>query len=140
MKIAVLVDLKFSEKSGGHVKYWERISKSLLKKKKDFDLTIFFLGDYNRIIFISKNIRYILQKPIVSSNILRKFGIDADSTDLFPLNPFLLIKLKKFDLIHTTDQFFSMSKTAKLASKLSISEMPVSILSLLYSNFSHSSL
>lgn len=118
MKIAVLVDLKLSEESGGHVKYWERISKSLIKKKNDFELTIFFLGDNNKIIFISENIRYVLQKPIISSNILRKFGIDADSTDLFPLNPFLLFKLKKFDLIHTTDQFFSMSKTAKLASRL----------------------
>mgnify|MGYP001221152373 CR=1 FL=1 len=118
MKIAVLVDLKLSKKSGGHVKYWERISKSLIDKKNEVDLSIFFLGDDNKIIFISENIRYIVQKPIISSNILRKFGIDADSTDLFPINPFLLLKLKKFDLIHTTDQFFSMSRTAKLASRL----------------------
>ena len=118
MKVAVLVDLKLSKKSGGHVKYWERISKSLINQKNDIDLSIFFLGDDNKIISISENIRYIIQKPIFSSKILRNLGIDADSTDLFPINPLLLLKLKRFDLIHTTDQFFSMSKTAKLASKL----------------------
>ena len=56
-------------------------------------------------------------KPIFSSSFLRFFGIDADYTDLSPVNPSLYLKLKKFDLIHTTDQLFTMSKTAKLVSK-----------------------
>ena len=54
----------------------------------------------------------------MSSKILKIFGVDADSTDLFPLNFKLLYELKKYDLIHTTDQFFSMSKTALLANKI----------------------
>ena len=32
-KVAILVDLELSRKSGGHVKFWERIYKSLEKEK-----------------------------------------------------------------------------------------------------------
>ena len=32
-KIAILVDLELNDQSGGHVKFWERISQSLVKKK-----------------------------------------------------------------------------------------------------------
>ena len=56
-------------------------------------------------------------KPIVSSKILRPIGIDADYTDLSPINPILFKKLKQFDLIHTTDQLFTMAKTALKVSK-----------------------
>ena len=48
---------------------------------------------------------------------LRVVGIDADITDLSPINPILFKELKKFDLIHTTDQLFAMAKTAKRVSK-----------------------
>ena len=44
MKIAVLVDLELTERSGGHVKYWLRISDSIKKSKLPFRITIFFLG------------------------------------------------------------------------------------------------
>ena len=44
MKIAVLVDLKLSNHSGGHVKYWERLSEALTNLNHDLKLTIFFLG------------------------------------------------------------------------------------------------
>ena len=63
--------------------------------------------------FISFNII----KPIISSKLLRSIGIDADTTDLAPINPWLFKKLKSFDLIHTTDQLFTMAKTAKKVSK-----------------------
>ena len=35
-KIAILIDLESNEKSGGHVKFWERISQSLEKKKTKY--------------------------------------------------------------------------------------------------------
>ena len=41
-KIAILIDLERNEKSGGHVKFWEKISQSLVKKKLNFDLVFFF--------------------------------------------------------------------------------------------------
>ena len=118
MKIAVLVDLELSDKSGGHVKYWQRICESLKPTNNEIDITIFYLGKKKESIFISERIRYELIKPILSSNILKILGIDADITDLFPINFRLLLRLKKYDLVHTTDQFFAMSKTAKLATKI----------------------
>tara|TARA_X000000950_G_scaffold215305_1_gene259153 strand:+ start:1509 stop:1667 length:159 start_codon:yes stop_codon:yes gene_type:complete len=41
-KIAILIDLERNEKSGGHVKFWEKISQSLEKKKLNLDLVFFF--------------------------------------------------------------------------------------------------
>ena len=75
------------------------------------------MGKVNKKVKVSKNITYSILKPIFPSNVLKFLGIDADYTDLFPFNPRLFFYLKKFDLIHTTDQLFSMSKTAKLSSK-----------------------
>ena len=117
-KIAILIDLELNYKAGGHVKFWERIAYSLKGKKLDFDLTLFFLGNTNCIKRINDNINFQILKPILSSKILTKFGIDADSTDLSPLNLRLLFKLRNFNLIHTTDQLFAMSKTASIASKI----------------------
>ena len=117
-KIAVLVDLELSNRAGGHVKYWQRISEIVLKEKMDFELTIFFLGKSSQKRKLSSHLFYMIKKPIFSSKYLRFIGIDADQTDLFPINPFLLFELKKYDLIHTTDQFFSMASTALIASRL----------------------
>ena len=66
---------------------------------------------------INKYISLNIIKPVISSKILRPIGIDADVTDLAPINPLLFKRLKKFNLIHTTDQLFAMAKTAKKASK-----------------------
>ena len=116
-KVAILVDLELSRKSGGHVKFWERIYKSLEKENLDCYLEFFFLGKKKERKLVNKFISLNIIKPIFSSSFLRFFGIDADYTDLSPVNPSLYLKLKKFDLIHTTDQLFTMSKTAKLVSK-----------------------
>tara|TARA_B100000579_G_C22753510_1_gene815244 strand:- start:81 stop:1319 length:1239 start_codon:yes stop_codon:yes gene_type:complete len=116
-KVAILVDLELSRKSGGHVKFWERITNSISKEKLDCCLEIFFLGKFKKIIDVSENIKFRINKPILSSRILKFFGIDADYTDLFPINLRLFFQLRKFDIIHTTDQLFSMSKTAYLASR-----------------------
>ena len=45
-KVAVLIDLELSKKSGGHVKFWQRICESLKKEKLDYKLE-FFLGNEN---------------------------------------------------------------------------------------------
>ncbi len=121
MKVAVLVDLYLSKTSGGHVKYWQRISESLNEcKKKKFDnlkITIFFLGNKEKVEKINQYVNYQIVKPILPSKYLKFLGIDADSTDLFFFNPWLFFMLKDFDIIHTTDQFFSMMKTGSFASK-----------------------
>ena len=116
-KVAVLIDLELSKKSGGHVKFWQRIYESLKKEKLDYKLDFFFLGNVNKTKVINNYIKLNFIKPIVSSKILRPIGIDADYTDLSPINPILFKKLKQFDLIHTTDQLFIWLKTALKVSK-----------------------
>ena len=116
MNVAVLVDLELNKDAGGHVKYWQRIGESFEQSVSGLKITIFFLGKKNETILQTKNLTFEIQKPILSSSILKSIGIDADNTDLFPFNPKIFLKLRKFDLIHTTDQFFSMAKTAKIAS------------------------
>ena len=116
-KVAVLIDLELSKKSGGHVKFWQRICESLKKEKLDYKLEFFFLGNENTKKKINDFISLNIIKPILSSKLLRRIGIDADITDLAPINPWLFKKLKSFDLIHTTDQLFTMAKTAKKVSK-----------------------
>ena len=117
-KIAILIDLERNEKSGGHVKFWERISESLVKKKLGIDLVFFFLGKEKKIIKVSENIRFHIYEPGFSSENLSFLGIDADLTDLSPINLKLLFNLRNFNLIHSTDQLHCMAKTAKLASKI----------------------
>ena len=117
-KIAILIDLERNEKSGGHVKFWERISQSLVKKKLNINLVLFFLGKERKIIKVSENINFHIYKPGFSSANLSFLGIDADSTDLSPINLRLLFELRNYNLIHSTDQLHCMAKTAKLASKI----------------------
>ena len=54
MKIAILVDLELSEKSGGHVKFWERISNSLRREELDLSLVFFFLARKKRKFLLAK--------------------------------------------------------------------------------------
>ena len=115
-RVAILINLELSNKSGGHVKFWEKICESLLREKLEIKMDIFFLGKVKKKRKLNNFINFKINKPILSSKILKVVGIDADYTDLFPLNLILFFELKKYDLIHTTDQLFSMSKTAKLAS------------------------
>ena len=115
-RIAILIDLELSNKSGGHVKFWEKICESLLEDNLEIKIDIFFLGKVKKKRKFNNFINFKIKKPILSSKILKIVGIDADYTDLFPFNFFLFFELKQYDLIHTTDQLFSMSKTAKIAS------------------------
>ena len=63
MKIAVLVDLELTERSGGHVKYWLRISDSIKKSKLPFRITIFFLGKKKKISKFQKILSIKLESP-----------------------------------------------------------------------------
>lgn len=117
-KIAILVDLELNDQSGGHVKFWERISQSLVKKKLNIDLVFFFLGKKKKTIKVSENINFHIYKPGFSSSNLSFLGIDADTTDLSPINLGLFFELRNYNLIHTTDQLHCMAKTAKLASRI----------------------
>ena len=115
-KIAILVDLELNEVAGGHVKFWERVCHSLGKNYKEFNLSVFFLGENFTKKRVGKNIIFYTLKPIISSGILKPLGVDADKTDLCPINLRLFLMLREFDIIHSTDQLFCMAKTAIYAS------------------------
>ena len=115
--IAILVDLKLTTHAGGHVKFWERVSYSIKNSYKKFNFSLFFLGDSFKKKKIGENVTFYTLKPIISSKVLKPLGVDADATDLFPINPRLFMILKDFDLIHTTDQLFTMAKTGLYASR-----------------------
>ena len=115
--IAILVDLELTTYAGGHVKFWERVSYSIKNSYKKFHFSVFFLGNSFKKKKIGKNVTFYTLKPIISSQILKPLGVDADATDLFPINPKLFMILKDFDLIHTTDQLFTMAKTGLYASR-----------------------
>ena len=115
--IAILVDLELTTCAGGHVKFWERVSYSIKNSYKKFHFSVFFLGNSFKKKKIGKNVTFYTLKPIISSKVLKPLGVDADATDLFPINPRLFMILKDFDLIHTTDQLFTMAKTGLYASR-----------------------
>ena len=39
-RVAILIDLELSNKSGGHVKFWEKICESLLREKLEIKIPI----------------------------------------------------------------------------------------------------
>ena len=41
-RIAILIDLEFTEKSGGHVKFWQRIYESIKNERLNYKLEFFF--------------------------------------------------------------------------------------------------
>ena len=74
-RVAILVDLELSKKSGGHVKFWERICESLKNKSLDIKLDLFFLGKKKKKIKFDENINFYILKPIFSSRLLKFIGI-----------------------------------------------------------------
>ena len=115
--IAILVDLELTSYAGGHVKFWERACYSIKNSNKKLHFSIFFLGDRFKKKKVGKNVTFYTVRPILSSRILKPLGVDADVTDLFPINIRLFMILKNFDLIHSTDQLFTMAKTGLYASR-----------------------
>ena len=58
-RIAILIDLEFTEKSGGHVKFWQRIYESIKNEKLNYKLEFFFLGKANKTQIINNFIRHL---------------------------------------------------------------------------------
>ena len=118
LSVGVLVDLKWGPEAGGQVKCWERFAEAADAFRKEIDLTVHFQGDRSKAYMLSENVRFVSLPPALSTSRFRSMNGIADHTDLAPLHRKLLPYLKHYDVIHTTDTFFAMAKTALRARRL----------------------
>ena len=116
IRVAVLVDLEWRETAGGHVKCWERLSKAATRRD-DLDMTVHFSGEAERVHELAPNVRYLVHKPVFSTNRIPFLSHVPDHTDLAPNHWGLAGYLPSVDVIHTTDAFFNFAKTALRVAK-----------------------
>jgi glycosyltransferase involved in cell wall biosynthesis len=112
LRVAVLVDLFWSEAAGGHVKFWERAARGAAGLA-GLDLTIFFAAAADGVHDVAPNVRYRLLRPVFSTQRLPFLSHVPDHTDLAPYHPRLARALAGHDVIHTTDAFFAYARTAE---------------------------
>ncbi len=112
LRVAVLVDLFWSEAAGGHVKFWERAARGA-SGLAGLDLTVFFAAAADGEHVVAPNVRYRLLRPVFSTQRLRFLRHVPDHTDLAPYHPRLARALGGYDVIHTTDAFFAYARTAE---------------------------
>ena len=111
LSVGVIVGLFRSPSAGGHVKCWERLAEAATGE--DLDLTVYFLGEERGVVPVAGNVRYVVLEPLLSTASFRFLDKIADHTDLAPIHPGVLGHLRKHQVIHTTDAYFSLAKTAQ---------------------------
>jgi len=112
ISVGVLVDLMCREEAGGQVKCWERFAEEAGSLGGQLDLTLHFLGDENKNFSMSDNVHCVTHPPVLGTTRFNSMEHIADHTDLAPFHPRLLSYLPRYDVIHTTDAFFAMARTA----------------------------
>jgi glycosyltransferase involved in cell wall biosynthesis len=112
LSVGVIVDLYRGATAGGHVRYWERVAEAA--RGEELELTTYFLGDRERTVPLADNVRYVDLRPLFSTKSLACLKKVIEHTDLSPLNPRLLRFLRGHDVIHTTDAYFCLARTAQL--------------------------
>lgn len=111
-KIAVLVDLPAGSLAGGHVKMWERLANAAAHSHLPIDLTVYFSGTAQTIA-LAQHVRALHIPPIFSTAKLKFLPYLPDHTDLAPYHRQLARHLSSYDLVHTTDAFFALARTAE---------------------------
>jgi glycosyltransferase involved in cell wall biosynthesis len=112
LRVGVLVDLPFGPHSGGHVKCWTRLAEAAGRRAGDLDLTVYFTGNEPRQIRLADNVRYAIVPPVFSTARVGFLSHVPDHTDLAPWHPRIAKALGAFDVIHTTDGYFTYARTA----------------------------
>ena len=118
LRVGVLVDLERGATAGGHVKCWERIAQAATRLDLPIDLSIHVQGENPETVELSERVRYIVRPPVLSTARWRSFDVGADHTDLAPVHLGVLRDLVKYDVLHTTDAYFSYARTAAFVSRL----------------------
>ncbi|MFD5568790.1 glycosyltransferase [Streptomyces cadmiisoli] len=109
--VAVLVELMRGSTSGGHVKCWERFAESAagpggrVPHGPDVDLTVYFLGERERVEELSAHVRFVMLRPVLASSALTSADGAEDVTDLAPHHRRLAALLPRHDVWHLTHSF-----------------------------------
>lgn len=111
LSVAVMLDLYLYEEAGGHVKSWERLAEAVTPAD-GLELTVYSLGRELRTFEINQAARHVTLPAVFGTDRLAFLDGVADHTDLAPFHPELWLRLYKHDLLHTTDAFFAMARTA----------------------------
>jgi glycosyltransferase involved in cell wall biosynthesis len=111
LRVAVLVDLFWSDAAGGHVKFWERAAAGAAGLP-GLDLTVYFAAAKAGEHVVAPNVRYRLLRPVFSTARLGFLAHVPDHTDLAPYHRRLARELPHYDVLHTTDAFFAFARTA----------------------------
>src|SRR3954467_6922985 len=112
LRVGVLVDLAWTSQAGGHVKCWERLSRAATELGGALDLTIHFSGAAPARRELTDTVRYVIERPVFSTQSLPFLAHVPDHTDLAPWHPRLARALGRYDVIHTTDAYFAYARTA----------------------------
>ena len=107
----MLVDLFRYPAAGGHVKCWERLAEAAVGLE-GLDLTVYFLAGKPGNVALGENSRYVLLRPVMGTDRLRFLSDVVDHTDLAPFRPGFHRDLASHHVIHATDAFFTLAKTA----------------------------
>ncbi len=117
LRVAVCVDLPRSARSGGQVRFWEKLAHAAAHAEPSFDLTVHVQGQRYGVEAVAPHVRFVAHRPVLSTERLGLAREIPDHTDLAPFHPGLWRHLKAADLIHTTDAYFAYARTAAAGSR-----------------------
>jgi glycosyltransferase involved in cell wall biosynthesis len=112
LRVGVLVDLPLGQRAGGHVRCWERLAQAALDFPEALELCVHFIGATPEERALGATVRYILERPVFSTERLSFLSHVPDHTDLAWHHKRLARRLPRYDVIHTTDAYFAYARTA----------------------------
>ncbi|MFE6286794.1 glycosyltransferase [Streptomyces sp. NPDC057877] len=119
--VAVLVELTRNPMSGGQVKCWERFAEAAARLPEELpdgpvpDLTVYFLGERDRVETLSPHVRFVMLRPVLSTAALMSADGAADASDLAPYHHRLATLLPRHDVWHLTHSFAYATTAVRLA-------------------------
>ncbi|WP_236242668.1 glycosyltransferase [Streptomyces sp. CC228A] len=115
LSVAVLIELVRTPLAGGQVKCWEHFADAAAGTDPDrlgVDLTLYVLGDRPRVEELSRAVRFVALRPVLSTAPLNRG--DGDVSDLAPHHPALARLLPRHDVWHVTHTLAFASTAARL--------------------------
>ncbi|MCC5036638.1 glycosyltransferase [Streptomyces sp. WAC 00631] len=129
--VAVLVELEWNALAGGHLKCWERFAEAAARLGSGaggpegrgdgapagagVDLTVYVLGDRERVEPLSPHVRFVVLRPVISSAPLAPALGRTDASDLVPYHPALARLLPRHDVWHLTHTFAFAATAVRMA-------------------------